>query len=247
MSLLFCVLLLAAALVLYCLRVSRWPRVCATIGAALLVLIGVGLLPALILPATQRIDPLSGVTWADRNAIVVLGAGTVGRTAALDPAVPAFGYSRVDMGAKAWLDCRAHGKDCNLVVSGGDPQHHGAAEADIYARDLMALGIPASAITAERRSLNTWQNAAYSTRLIPADRQVVVVTSGIHLKRSLLLFNHFRAGAIGIASDRLEPQLGIFYTGYNFLLMDAILHEQIGTGQFHLYNALGLNSRPAGK
>jgi uncharacterized SAM-binding protein YcdF (DUF218 family) len=241
MSLLFCLLLLAVALACHSLNALRIARACAVIGAALIGLVGLGLAPAVLLPATQMTNRLTDVTWADRSTIVILGAGTVGPTRTLEPAVPAFGYSRVDMGAKAWLDCRAHGGDCHLIVSGGDPQHHGAAEAVIYARDLVALGVPASAIAVEPRSRNTWQNAAFSTALIPAGRQVVVVTSGVHLKRSLLFFDHFRPGTVGIASDRLEPSFGVLQTGYNFLLMDVILHEEIGIVQFHLYNALGLN------
>jgi len=102
----------------------------------------------------------------------------------------------------------------------------------------------------EAKSLSTWQNAANSTRLIPADRQIVVVTSGIHLKRALLFFDHFRPdtqglGAEGIAADRLEPELGPLQSGYNFFVADSCLHEEIGLVQYHVYSAMGWNRRPS--
>ncbi len=244
MSLLLCLLFLGAAVIFQCrgdVRRALWSMAA---GIGLILLIGVGIVPAVLLSITQSSSAMSEVTWRDHNSIVVLGAGTVSRTAALAPGVPIFGHSHITAGAIAWRDCMAHGKDCTIVVSGGDPQRHGAAEATIYSQALLALGVPRTAIVLETHSLNTWQNAAYSTQLIPADRQVVVVTSGIHLKRSLLFFNHFRQGAVGIASDRLDPAFTPFGSGYNFFLTDAVLHEEIGTAQFHVYNLLGLNARP---
>ncbi len=243
MSLVLCVLLLVVALILHVLESFQRARGFLIAGIGLMLLIGFGLVPAVLLPMTQVSNPLSAVTWSDRNAIVLLGAGTVARAGTSAPDVPIFAYGRVAAAAEAWRDCKAHGKDCTLVVSGGDPMRHGMSEAAAYAQPLVALGVPSSAITLEDKSQNTWQNAANSTKLIPADRQIVVVTSGIHLKRSLLFFDHFRPGAQGIAADRLAPEFTLFAGSYNFFLTDAVLHEQIGVVQFHVYNALGLNGR----
>jgi len=243
MSLVLCVLLLVMALILQGLGAFRRALWFMAGGVGLILVIGLGLVPAMLLPMTQMSNPLSAVTWSDRNAIVLLGAGTVARSRDSGPSVPIFAYGRITAAAAAWRDCEAHGKDCTLVISGGDPMRHGAAEASVYAAPLVALGVPSSAIVLEDKSLNTWQNAANSTRLIPADRQIVVVTSGIHLKRSLLFFDHFRPGAQGIAADRLAPEFNLFAGSYNLFLTDAVLHEQIGTLQFHVYNALGLNAR----
>ncbi|HVZ30189.1 MAG TPA: YdcF family protein, partial [Asticcacaulis sp.] len=211
------------------------------------VLIGFGPAPAALLSATQATNRLSDVVWNEKNSIVLLGAGTVAKSAGSGPEVPIFGYGRVAATANAWRDCQAHGKDCDIIVSGGDPQRHGETEAAVYSRELLTLGVPQSALTLETRSQNTWQNAQYSTGIIPADRQIVVVTSGLHLKRSLLYFRYFRAGAEGVAGDRLEPSFGPFQSGYNFFVTDALLHEQIGIGRYYVYNALGLNARPAPK
>ena len=241
MILVLCLALLVIALILQALGSFRRALWFMAAGIGLILVIGFGLVPALLLPMTQLPNTLSDVRWSDRNAIVLLGAGTVARSSTSAPSVPIFAYGRITAAAEAWRDCRAHGKDCTLVISGGDPMRHGAAEAAVYAQPLVALGVPQSSIILEDKSLNTWQNAANSTKLIPADRQIVVVTSGIHLKRSLLFFDHFRAGAQGIAADRLAPEFTLFAGSYNFFLTDAVLHEQIGTLQFHVYNALGLN------
>jgi uncharacterized SAM-binding protein YcdF (DUF218 family) len=246
MSLSFCLILLAAALACRHFGAARQALWLAATGFALMILIGIGIVPALQLSATQLDSPLPAVTWRDKNTIVVLGAGTVARSKTSGPDVPVYGYGRIVMAASAYNDCRAHGKDCHIIVSGGDPEHHGAAEATVYGATLLALGVPQSAVTLETQSRNTWQNAAFSTRLIPTDRQIVVVTSGIHLRRALIFFEHFRTGAEGIAADRLAPSIGPLQMGYNFFVADALLHEEIGLLEYHVYNALGWNKRQPG-
>ena len=244
MSLTICLLLIGAGLIWGRMRESYAATVLAIAGFALLALTALGVVPAMQLSATQLTNPLSAVTWHDRNSIVVLGAGTVERAGPLAPDVPAFAYGRVTMAATAWRDCQAHEKACNIVVSGGDPMHHGEAEATVYGRALEGLGVPQSALILETKSRNTWQNAAFSMRLVPADRQVVVVTSGLHLKRALVFFDHVRPGAQGIAADRLAPSFGLGWTGYNLLVADAALHEEIGLLQYHVYNLMGWNKKP---
>jgi len=245
MSLTVCLLLIAAGFVWGRVRRGYLATGFTVAGFGLLLLIGLGIVPAMQLSATQLTNPLSAVTWSDRNSIVLLGAGTVARSNISGPDVPVYAYGRIVTAAAAWRDCEAHGKDCNIVVSGGDPEHHGAAEATVYGKTLLALGVPQAAIVQETRSRNTWQNAAFSMRLIPAGRQVVVVTSGLHLKRSLVFFNHVRPGAQGIAGDRLATLIGPQYMGYNVFVCDAALHEEIGLLQYHVYNAMGWNKTPA--
>ena len=241
MSLTFCLLLIVVGVIWARVRESYLATGVAIAGFGLMVLIAIGVVPAMQLSATQLTNPLTDVTWRDRNAIVLLGAGTVAATKTTSPEVPLHAYGRVVATAAAWRDCEAHRKDCAIVVSGGDPEHHGATEAAGYGRTLLTLGVPADAITLEDRSQNTWQNAVNSTKLVPADRQIVVVTSGLHLKRALVFFDHARAGAQGIAADRLAPAFGPLSSGYNVFVTDALLHEEIGLLQYHLYEAMGWN------
>ena len=245
MSLTFCLLLILAGLALGRIRPGYLATGLAVTGFGLVLLIAIGIVPAMQLSATQLTNPLSAVTWRDKDAIVLLGAGTTPRAGAIAPDVPLYAYGRVVAAATAWRDCEAHGHDCTLVVSGGDPEHHGATEAATYGKALLALGVPQGALILEDKSQNTWQNAVNSTRLVPADRQIVVVTSGIHLKRALVFFDHARAGAQGIAADRLAPAIGPLQSGYNFFVADAVLHEEIGLLQYHFYTMMGWNKTTA--
>jgi len=241
MSLTVCLILIALGVLWGRMRPGHAATALKVAGVGLMLLIGLGVVPAMQLSATQLTNPLSAVTWADKDSLVLLGAGTVAKSKTSGPGVPVYAYGRIVTAAEAWRDCEAHGKDCNIVVSGGDPERHGAAEATVYGRTLVALGVPQTAIVLETQSRNTWQNAAFSMRLIPPGRQVVVVTSGLHLKRSLVFFNHVRPGAQGIAGDRLVPSFGPLQMGYNFFVTDAALHEEIGLLQYHVYNAMGWN------
>jgi uncharacterized SAM-binding protein YcdF (DUF218 family) len=89
-----------------------------------------------------------------------------------------------------YRNCKSTGKQCLVLVSGGDPQHHGMAESTVYASVLSALGVSPQDIQAETLSRNTFENARYSRSLILAydPQTLVLVTSGIHLRRSLIYF-----------------------------------------------------------
>lgn len=242
MSLFPSIVLLVAALVFQGMKAPRRAMACLILALGLILFVGSGLAAKLLLPATQLSDSLADVSWKAKNTIVVLGAGTMPPDRSVPETVPSFAYARLATGALAYADCRRHSHDCDLIVSGGDPQRNGEPEAVVYARVLRGL-VPDAALRTEPRSLNTWQNAAYSTPMIAQDRQIVVVTSGTHLKRSLVFFNHFRPGCLGVASDHDKPLPGIGQTGYNVLLTDVLLHEQLGIAQYDLYRVLGLNIR----
>ncbi len=247
MSLTFCLLLIAAGFLWGQLRAGYIAAALKVTGFGLMLLIGLGIVPAMQLAATQLSNPLSAITWADKDSIVMLGAGTVAKSKTSSPNVPLYAYGRVTTAVEAWRDCEAHAKDCDIVVSGGDPEHHGATEAFVYAKTLVALGVPQGAIRLEDKSQNTWQNARNSAGIIHDDRQIVVVTSGLHLKRSLVFFNAFRPGTQGVAADRLAPAFGPLQMGYNFFVCDAALHEEIGLAQYHLYTAMGWNRHRTAK
>jgi uncharacterized SAM-binding protein YcdF (DUF218 family) len=109
-----------------------------------------------------------------RPVIVLLGGGTefTGPRNALDatPAARPKGSAieKIALVARLYHQARVEGVRPTIIVSGGDPQRHGIAEADDYKPDLIGLGIPADAVIAENRSLNTYQNAAFVRPLIDA-------------------------------------------------------------------------------
>ncbi len=143
MTILLCCLFLLLALLALRRRRLRWTAGFSIAALALLLAVGSGLVPQMLLASTEDRAPLAGVAWGAHNRIVVLGAGTVSASGGETPRVPFFGFSRVATAAQAYFACRARAVDCKVIVSGGDPQHHGATEAAVYGRSLEALQIPA--------------------------------------------------------------------------------------------------------
>lgn len=173
--------------------------------------------------------------------IVVLGAGAEKIAYSVEPAM--FSYARVVEAARLYSSCRKTGGECKLLLSGGDASKAGLPEAEIYKRVLLGLGIDASDVMLESASLNTWQNAQFASQMLKhydADR-VVLVTSGIHMRRSVLYFEHFGVSAIPARADYLSPVSSVFPLAYNFAITDFAIHEYIGIVRYYLYNMMGWN------
>ncbi|OZI67239.1 YdcF family protein [Bordetella genomosp. 11] len=223
-------------------------RVGAALYLAALVLflaVGCGPVPAWLLGGLQ--SPYQGrpaFEWGTRNAIVLLGAGTarIPGTGQFEPGV--FAYPRLVEAASLYLDCRKARMDCKIVASGGDAQRYGKPEASVYRDALVRLGIPAVDILLEPNSLNTWQNAQFTGPMLRshgADR-VLLVSSGIHMRRSLMYFAHFGIDAIAARADYLTAVSSWLPLSYNFAVADFALHEYIGIARYHVYNAMGWNA-----
>ena len=117
----------------------------------------------------------------------------------------------------------------------------GVSEAKVYGDELLKWGVDPSDLVLEGRSLNTWQNAQYSAAWLdehPED-QVVLVTSGFHLRRAVLYFEHFGVRALPVRSDFESAQVRPWPQAMNFLLMDLVLHEYAGLWRTRIYNVLG--------
>ncbi|OOG46683.1 YdcF family protein [Rhodanobacter sp. C01] len=217
-------------------------------GLALLLFLAVGCgpLPRWLLHSLQA--PYMGTVggWAPRNAIVLLGAGTtrVAPGATLEPSL--FAYGRIVQAARLYRDCKASGQQCMLLVSGGDSQHHGMAEAAVYAPVLLGLGVSAQDLQLESRSMNTWQNAQFSRPLLQAydPQKLVLVSSAIHLRRSMLYFTHFGLRPVPAHGDTIAAMITAWPQSSNLALCDDALHEYLGVAQYHVYNALGWNAPP---
>lgn len=204
--------------------------------------IGDGLLSFVLTNSLQRpFINLSSPQWKNKNAIVLLGAG-VTKLPATDKVIPAMlgSYSRMYETARLYMDCVKHHK-CTIIISGGDPLKTGKSEAVVYRDALLALGINNSDIKLESNSMNTYQNAKFTSSLLKKEafEQVILVTSDIHLRRSLLYFSHFGVKAKPALADYLQPQLEFIPRAYNFALTDLAIHEYLGIAKIHLYNFLG--------
>ena len=245
MSLIF--LLAIVSVILLCFQ--RRIAALSTLAALVLVLgaAGTGLVARSALVALQEPYRVNQVpSWTDRNAIVLLGFNTerVGGDQ-IEPGL--FAYGRIAKAAQSYRDCKKLAQHCTLIVSGGDPRHHGATEADIYSKALQAQGVSAEDLLLENKSNNTWQNAQFTAALLAqngfgAHDTVVLVTSGIHLRRSMLYFTSFGVTAQPLRADYASMEVSWLPLASNLMLTDAVLHEVFGIWRTRLYTRLGWNA-----
>jgi uncharacterized SAM-binding protein YcdF (DUF218 family) len=187
------------------------------------------------------------IRQAPATAIVLLGGGTElvtegpGPTAEIGP----LAYGRVVKSLQVYRDCKRVNTVCLLLITGGDPEHHGATEASVYGAMLRQLGVDPADLLLEEHSLNTFQNAQNTAPLLQSHRvdQVFLVTSGMHLRRSLLYFGHFGVTAQPVRADHVSSTVAVLPLSYNFLVMDLALHEYAGVVRYYVYQLMGWNVR----
>lgn len=135
------------------------------------------------------------------DAIVVLGGAT-------ESSIPPRPWielkeegDRVLHAAKLYRE----GKAPKLILSGGrvDWRPSPRSEAEDMAELLETMGVPRSAILLEPTSLNTRENAVNTKQIMDAQgiRQILLVTSAMHMPRSLLIFKKLGINAIPAQTD----------------------------------------------
>ncbi|AFY99656.1 YdcF family protein [Calothrix sp. PCC 6303] len=137
------------------------------------------------------------------EAIVVLGGAT---RSALPPR-PGVDLSeagdRVIYAAQLFRQNKAP----KIVLSGGriDWRGKGTAESQDMADILISLGIPKEAILQDPESFNTFENAVNTRKILEKNniKKVILVTSAIHMPRSLLIFKQQKIDVIPAPTDFL--------------------------------------------
>lgn len=230
------------------LRRNRGAWLCYAMAFVLFAASGCGFLPAWLL--TQLQAPYAtrpSVSWAPRNAIVVLGVGTsrIAATGEVGPMI--FAGNRLIEAYKLYHACKQTGSDCKVIVSGGDPLHHGRSEAEVYGDALADLGVARPDLMLETHSLNTWQNAQFVQPMIKdyMPQRVVLVTSAVHMCRAQTYFEHFGMDALLVRGDYVNARLTWWPNGWNMALTEMALHEYVGVLTFHFYNLMGWNAPPS--
>jgi uncharacterized SAM-binding protein YcdF (DUF218 family) len=240
--------LCVAGFLVGCLRWRRCRWFLYGLALLLFLLAGCGPLPAWLLdhlqaPYAKRPD----ITWASRNAIVLLGAGTarVVEGGAVEPTL--FANGRILEAFALYHACKQSGGDCKIMVSGGDPYRNGVSEAASYATVLQQLGANSADIELDGRSMSTWQNAQFVRPLIDAyaPQQVVLVTSATHLGRALIFFHHFGMHPTPVRGDYADIRPALIPNSLNLVLTDLALHEYAGLIMYHVYDVMGWNAPPS--
>jgi uncharacterized SAM-binding protein YcdF (DUF218 family) len=215
--------------------------------------IGSGLVPSLLTEQLQSQYKFSdNFNWGKRNAIVLLGNGTVKLLHQADVKPGVLAYSRIVEALRLYLLCKRDNDQCSIIISGGDASGTGVSEAESYRSELLRLGVEDSDLVLERQSLNTFKNAEYTSGLLKAGQfeQIFLITSGLHLARAILYFAHFGISATPVPADYVSPQMSIIPLGYNFAIADSAAHEYIGIVRYYVYNFLGWNppaTRPSSR
>lgn len=145
--------------------------------------------------------PQSALPNAD--AIVVLGGSTQPAYAPRPWVEVSEEGDRVLYGAKLYRE----GKAPKLILSGGriDWDGSGPSESADMGELVKTMGVPESAILEDPTSLNTRENAVNVKQILEQNnlRRVLLVTSAMHMPRSLRIFQKLGIDAIPAPTDFL--------------------------------------------
>ncbi|MFS4432243.1 YdcF family protein [Chryseobacterium sp. S90] len=174
------------------------------------------------------------------SIIVILGGGTACLNEIQQSHI--ISYSRLIAAFKLYMNAKKNKQPCKILASGKGNQN-GISEASLYTKALIEMGVPEADIIKEDNSMNTYENAQYSSVILKKSppAKVYLVTSGFHIKRSLMLFKIFGVNSVPCPSDLINTHLTLIPNSYNATMTSMMLSEIVGIWQVQIYNKLGLN------
>lgn len=243
MTILIFIFLLLTGL-FYFLHYKILTKICLLFALVFFWFTGSGLLGQWLLKPLQfKSEYFSTADWGKNNALLVLGTGTFKQreTQTVFPGV--ISYSRIAAAARLYFDCKKTQRTCKIILSGGDQFSNGVSEAGVMQKYLLDLKINSADILLEEKSHNTFQNAQFSSEILQAQDfdKVFLISSNLHMQRSILYLQHFGIHPIPITSDYLTPYYSTAPRGYNFAVTDYIVHEYVGIARYHFYNFMEWN------
>jgi uncharacterized SAM-binding protein YcdF (DUF218 family) len=151
------------------------------------------------------------------EAIVILGGATKSATKPRPMVDVSERGDRILYGAKLYLEKKAP----LIIVAGGriDPFNSaGIPESEDMAQLLEMMGVASEAIVQEPESLNTYQNAVNVKKILEQRgiTKILLVTSAIHMPRSLLIFKRQGIDVIPAPTDFLVSELDSLTMGRTF-------------------------------
>lgn len=198
-----CILLLVA--LIFCFKRSRWTFV-PVLLALIILLTASNVRVSNYLVKSLEWQHLPPTEIPNADAIVILGGST--RNASPPRILPDLNEhgDRLLYGAKLFQD----GKAPLIIAAGGRIDWYGgeAPEANDMTTILQMMGVPPEAIIEEPNSLNTYQNAVNVKEILLHEglNRVLLVTSAMHMPRSLLIFQRQGINAIAAPTDFLVSQ-----------------------------------------
>jgi uncharacterized SAM-binding protein YcdF (DUF218 family) len=137
------------------------------------------------------------------------------------------------------------GKIKKIIISGGAVYNDRPPEAPFLFQKLLELGVPAGDIIVEAHSRNTFENAAFTKKIVDSMHLAgpfVLVTSAMHLPRAERVFRKAGLPVIGFPSDFRVISRKYSFSDYfipKLYLIGAwsdILKEIIGLWGYKLFN-----------
>lgn len=196
---------------------------------------------ALLKPLERPFAASDGCSGQSPSVAIVLGGGIDGRPRSdADFSVLNLASRRRMDRAVAWW---REGENRVLVVQGGSPYPGAPSLAQLMAAYAGAMGVPASAMRLETRSIDTWDNATSAAALVPRlPRRVVLVTSLVHMRRARDAFagNGFEVCALPADARRLPSRIPWALVPRTSGLANAevALHEWAGLAYYRWRNGL---------
>lgn len=171
--------------------------------------------------------------------IVVLGGGVTDIDNIEKPHI--LSYSRMVTAYQLYYEYRKNNLPCKILISGKGRGY--TSEAELFSDNLKKMGASEADIIKEDKSMNTYENAKYSSQILKqiAPSNVYLVTSGFHMKRAVSLFQTFGIHPVPQASDFIDTEITVFPNSYNAAFTFVMLKEIVGIWQVKLYNSLGMN------
>jgi len=160
------------------------------------------------------------------EAIVLLGGGTSAADAPR-PMVEVNGAGdRVLYAGKLYKEGRAP----LILLSGGNIEWltgEGSSPADDMAELLVLMGIPREALLLQPNSQNTYEDALYSSQMLKERgiTRVILVTSAMHMPRSVALFEKQGIEVIPAPVDFRVTEAGweqMFHNSFGGILVDLL-------------------------
>lgn len=178
-------------------------------------------------------------TASQNPIIVVLGGGVVDMNNT--ETLHTMSYSRIVKAYQLYNEYKKNNQSCKILISGKGRGHK--SEAELFSENFKRMGVPDSDMIKEDKSMNTYENAKYSSKIVKqmAPSSVYLVTSGFHMKRSVSLFQTFGIHPVPEASDFIDTEITVFPNSYNAAFTFVMLKEVLGIWQVELYNSLGVN------
>lgn len=119
----------------------------------------------------------------DKDFIIILGCWF-----RRDGTLPPLLRGRVDRAVDFWyMQKEETGREAVLIPSGGQGRNESMPEAEAMRRYLLSRDIPEHLIIPEKESANTWQNMAFSRKIIERlnpEGKAVFATTNYHIFRS---------------------------------------------------------------